>query len=452
MAFKRSWTHVRRAAEPTTFAGKYGLKRVAGLTDVGKECFAIPLDMANGYSCLPYHTLKKNDSEGFHGSTFNSVKITCKRYDPETGEVSKELPLCCKLAQMEKDRIPEQEESGKRAITFASFRYVFPVLILSTTEDNPKKKPTLKKLSLNGIGFSFLDLAESSYEEEFRDKVISELVKAGEVDDPEEMEQEELMQKVADYVSHSIIKIANVAAKSPAIPYQKSFDIIPVTHKLIGAESGEQSAIRVLCKLLAGEYRPEQYDKIYAKYPALQEINNQVIDFLELYNDNVDSLVEPWNDEELQKYYNAFLAKQNQIEEYKKVNEAQRASEESEEVAFVGRPVKEFEDEDDEDDEIFAAPKSTVKKAVDPDVEDIDADFGDIDDEMESFDEIETPIAKPVKKAAPKKVAVAAGKAEISEDDFSMDDLETSSDLDSIESVLDEEFDEGEDSFEEDFD
>ena len=71
---------------------------------------------------------------------------------------------------------------------------------------------------------------------------------------------------------------------------------------------------------------------------------------------------------------------------------------------------------------------------------------------MESFDEIETPIAKPVKKAAPKKVAVAAGKAEISEDDFSMDDLETSSDLDSIESVLDEEFDEGEESFEEDFD
>lgn len=79
MAFKRSWAHVKRAAEPTTFQGKYSLKRVAGLSDIGKECFVIPLDMENGYSCLPYHTLKKNDSEGFHGSTFNSVKIKCKK-------------------------------------------------------------------------------------------------------------------------------------------------------------------------------------------------------------------------------------------------------------------------------------------------------------------------------------------------------------------------------------
>lgn len=450
MAFRRSWSHVRRVAEPTTFSGKYGLKRVAGLSEVGKECFAIPLDMANGYSCLPYHSLKKNDSEGFHGSTFNSVKIICKRYDPETGEPSKELPLCCKLAQMEKDRIPEQDDSPKRAITFASFRYVFPVLVLSTTEDNPKKKPTLKKLSLNGIGFSYLDLAEASYEEEFKNKVISELVKAGEIDDPDEIDQQDLMQHVADYISHSIIRIANVAAKSPAIPYQKSFDIIPVTHKLLGVESGEQGAIKVLCKLLAGEYKPEQYDKIYAKYPNLQEINNQVIDFLQLYNDNVDSLVEEWTEDELQKYYNSFVAKQDQIEEYKKVNEVQRANE-AEMVEFVtGNNISEYEDEDDFDDIPPTAQVAKKKPVVDPDEENTEDDFDDIEDEIE---EIEAPVAsKSAKKAAPKKVAVAAGStSKMSEDDFNMDDLETSNELDNIESVLEDEFDEGEETFEDDF-
>ena len=101
MAFKRSWAHVKRAPEPTTFQGKYSLKRTAGMDRVGTECFVIPLDMAAGYSCLPYHSLKKNGDEGFHGSTFNSSKIACKRFDPETGELRKELPLCCKLAQLE---------------------------------------------------------------------------------------------------------------------------------------------------------------------------------------------------------------------------------------------------------------------------------------------------------------------------------------------------------------
>ena len=439
MAIKRSWAYVKRAAEPTTFAGKYGLKRVAGLTDVGKECFVIPLDMANGYSCLPYHTLRKNDSEGFKGSSFDSVKITCKRYDPETGEASKELPLCCKLAQLEKDRLSEPDDASKRALNFTSFRYVFPVLVLSTTEDNPKKKPSLKKLSLNGIGFSYLDLAESSYEEELKNKIIEDLVKAEIIEDPEEMDQEELMQRVAEYISHSIIKVANVEAKSPRIPYQKAFSVTPVTHSLVGADSGEAGAIRVLCKLLAGDYKPEQYDKIYAKYPVLQEINNQVIDFLQLYDDSVDSLVEDWTEDELQKYYNGFLNKQEQIEAYKKVNEANVDTDE--EIEFVSN----------------AKSISAVEEAEDPDSvsddEDFDVDIDDSIDDGEDFEEEVTPApkaAKTAKKAAPAKVAVAVGS--ISEDDFNMDDLESDTGLDEVDSIMgDDEFDEDEGSFEEDF-
>ena len=437
MAFRRSWSHVKRAAEPTTFAGKYGLKRTGGLTDVGKECFVIPLDMANGYSCLPYHSLKKNDSEGFHGSPFNSVKITCKRYDPETGEPSRELPLCCKLAQMEKDRLPDADDSIKRALSFTSFRYVFPVLVLSTTETDPKKKLTMNKISLDGINFSFLDLAESSYDEEIKDKVIESLVESGAVEDPESMEQEELMELVAKYISHSIIKVSNVKAKSSAIPYQKAFRVIPTTNTLIGQQSGETNAIRVLCKLLAGEYKPEQYDKVYAKYPQLKEINNQVIDFLQLYNDNVDSLTEPWEEDELRKYYDSFVAKQGQIEKYKAVNEP---TEEEEEVSFASN-IDEIEDEDDGISVNSSLDSSSELDALDLDVED---NAGDDDIEEVPFDEVETApkATKTTKKATLKKVAVAAGV----QDDFELDDISDSSDI--SDDLEDDDFTMGEDDFE----
>lgn len=457
MAFKRSWAHVKRAAEPTTFQGKYSLKRVAGLSDIGKECFVIPLDMENGYSCLPYHTLKKNDSEGFHGSSFNSVKIKCKRYDSETGEVSKELPLCCKLAQLEKDRKPEQEDSAQRALNFANFRYVFPVLVLSTTEDDPRKKPSLKKLSLNGIGFSFLDLAESSYEEELKNKIIEDLVQNDIIEDPENMDQEELMQQVANYISHSIIKVSNVAAKSPAIPYQKAFRVIPVTNNLIGQLSGEAGAIRVLCKLLAGEYAPAQFDKVYAKYPELREINNQVIDYLQLYNDNIDSLVEDYTDEELQEYYDAYVAKQDQIEKYKKVNEEARAHEEDEEVSFRTNSTDDEEDIDLGFAEATPAPKKAatpVKATKAPVVEEeFSDDIDEIDDTIEDDEDFlgEDDVEGPARKPAPKKVAVAAGS--VSEDDFDMGDLDSDSGLDNLDILSEDEFDMDEDgNFEDDLD
>ena len=444
MAFKQSWSHVKRASEPTTFSGKYGLKRAAGLDSEGKECFVIPLDMASGYSCLPYHSLKKNDSEGFHGSPFASTKITCKRYDSETGEVSKELPLCCKLAQMEKDRLPETEDSSKRALSFTSFRYVFPVLVLSTTETDPNKKPTLKKLSLEGINFSFLDLAESTYEEELKTKVIEALVEAGTIEDPESMDPQELMEEVARYISHSIIKVSNVKSKTPAIPYQKSFRVVPTSNELIGATSGEQAAIKVLCKLLAGEYSLEQIDKAYKKYPNLQEINNQVIDFLQLFNDNVDSLSEDWTEDELKKYYDEFVARQAQIEKYKAVNET---SEDDDDEEVVVR-TNVAEDEDDDEDINFA---SSLEGDDELDSVEIDStdDDSDIEDEIEEvpFDEIEEPV-KPAKKAtskkaASKKVAVAAG----SSDEFDLDDLEPASSSDDVE--LDEsDFAMGDDDFE----
>lgn len=439
MAFKRSWAHVKRAPEPTTFQGKYSLKRTAGMDRVGTECFVIPLDMAAGYSCLPYHSLKKNGDEGFHGSTFNSSKITCKRFDPETGELRKELPLCCKLAQLEKDRLPETDDSSRRALTFSSMRYVFPVLVLSTTETDQSKKPTMKKLSIrNGVSFSFVDIAESSYDEDIKKVVISAMQEAGIIEDPEEMEDEELMEKVAEYISHSIIKITNEKGKSSSIPYQKSFRVIPNTNALIGQTSGETNLIKALCKLLNDGYAPEQLDALYTKAPILREINNQVIDFLALYNDNVDSLVEDWTEEELQKYYDEYVARAAQIEKYKAVNEQaaeEDEDEETEDVSFVGS-LDEIEDDDT---------LNSINTSVVDELEDEDESV-DEDDDFEDESEVAEVEEKPVKAKKPSKVTVAAGSVET--DEFDVSDLESTSVASSVvEEDEDDDYSMGEDDF-----
>lgn len=415
MAFKRSWAHVKRAAEPTTFQGKYSLKRAAGMSEVGSKCYVIPLNMVEGYSCLPSHSLKKNDNEGFHGSTFNAVQIACKKYDPETGEPTKETPLCCRLAQMEKDRLPETEDSPKRAISFSSMRYVFPVLVLSSIETDQTKKPTMKKLSIkNGITFSFVNLAESSFEEDIKKSVVAAMTEAGIIEDADEMDPEELMQHVSDYISSSIIEITNVKGKSSSIPYQKSFRVIPITNALIGQTSGETKLIKALCKLLNDGFSPEDLDTLYKKAPILSEINNQVIDYLALYDDNVDSLVESWTDEELQKYYNEYVARAAQIEKYKAVNEQAVEEAEEEEISFVGSL-----DDAEEDDAL-----NSINTSVVDEIED-DEEVIDEDDDFEDESEVAEVEEAPAKVKKPAKVAVAAGS--VSDDNFDMSDLEETS-------------------------
>lgn len=348
MAFKQSYSKpARRSSEPSTFAGKYSLKKIAGLDEIGKECYVIPLGMQEGYSVLPYHTLKKNGPDGFKGFNFGNAKIRCKAYDPATGERAEEEPLCCKLARLEKDRKPEKEDSVYRALSFTNKRYVIPVLVLSTTEEDARKKPSMRKVSLNGIDFSFLDLASSSYEEEFQNAVITQLIKDGVIEHEEDLPEEELLTHVQKYLQHAVIKVSLVKSNLPNIPYTKAFDIIPVSNEFLGKDSGEGKTITWLCKLLAGEVSPAKLNAFYETYPILKTINNQVIDYQQLFDDNVDSLVMDYEDEELQKYYDDYVEKQQQMIEYKEYNEKARANTE-EEVSFRNAPSRRVvEDEED---------------------------------------------------------------------------------------------------------
>lgn len=396
MAFKKSYTSVEEKPKSTSFLGNYSLSKAAGLDAVGKEAYVIPLDMQNGYTCIPVHTLRKNGKDGFKNS-FYDTKIVCHRFDPETGERSEELPLCCQLAQEEKDRIPEKERSSSRAISFTANRAIIPVLVLSNTEDNPNRKPSMKKLSLNGISFSFIDMAEVSYNAEIRDAIISDLEADGVVENKEDMDPEELYGMVQDVLQSSIIKITNVKSeKNKSLKYVRTYKTIRTTNTNIGELSGEYESIRSLCGLLAGKVKPEKLDKFYEKFPLLKEINNQVIDYLTLFDDKVDTIAVNWTDEELQSYYDKFIGRQEIVDKYKDVN-------------------KDAGNIDDED-----------------------------DDDVDFIDEEDTPPAK--SKVAPKVVKVE----EKSEDDYdySTSDLEDSPVLSDVEfSEEDYTIDEDDDDF-----
>lgn len=373
MAIRRSYSAPAKSAEPTTFAGKYSLKNKAGLDAINKDAYVMPLDMASGYVELPYHTLKKcADGTGFKNSQFGA-KIACHKFDKNTGEVVDQLPLCCRLAQMEKDRLPDKDKSGHRAISFTSRRNVIPVLVLSTTETDSSKKPSLRKVSIkNGVDFSFIDISSSAYEE-FTKDVQSTMETEGIIECADDMDQEELAQEVAKYLQGSIIKISNIAARNKGIPYEKSFKAIPLTNNMVAKESGEGKILTYVSQVLNGTFPQAKLSALFEKYPEVQTINNQAIDFLELFNSEVDNLVSDWTNEELQSYYNTFLEKQGVVNQYK--------SDKSEEaVSFTTPTPAASVDEEDEFADVAPAKAQTATATVEKSEDEFDYATSDLEE------------------------------------------------------------------------
>ena len=371
MAIRRSYSAPAKTNEPTTFAGKYSLKNKAGLDAVNKDAYVLPLDMAAGYVELPYHTLKKcADGTGFKNSQFGA-KIACHKYDKNTGEVVDQLPLCCRLAQLEKDRLSDKEKSMYRAISFTSRRNVIPVLVLSSTETDSNKKASLRKISIkNGVDFSFIDMSSSAYEE-FTKDVQGTMETEGVIESADDMDPEELAQEVAKYLQGSVLKISNVAGRNPGIPYEKAFKAIPLTNQMVAKDSGEQKIITYVSQVINGTFPKAKLDALFEKYPEIQTINNQVIDFLELFNSEVDNLVSDWTDEELQNYYNTYLEKAGVIAQYK--------SERPEEPVTFKEPAKKAAKVVDEEDE-FADTTSTATATIEKSEDEFDYATSDLEE------------------------------------------------------------------------
>lgn len=317
MVARKSYSVVTPQKEPTTFSGKYGLRNQADLDKVGREAFVIPIDITNGYVEIPYHTVRvASNGKGFNDASYN-IKVACHKYDKETGDVVDNAPLCCVLAQKEKDRIPEKEKSGRRALSFQSTRIIIPVMVLSSIETDKDKKSSLKKISIkNGVNFSYIDLSESAFKD-LNKGIVDAMETEGIIDSPEDLSDEELNETAVKYLANSVIKITNVEGRTKDIKYEKTYRVIPISNQQVAKESNEQKVISHVAKLANNMFPKEKLPDLFAKYPEIQDINNQIIEYLELFNNEVSSIVNDWTDEQLQAYYNSYVEQQTVVDTYK---------------------------------------------------------------------------------------------------------------------------------------
>jgi hypothetical protein len=170
MAMKKSFADVAKGREKKAyFNAEYGLSKKANL-GVGTEVYLILLGLDSGVYETPKHTVRKRKvgsvSTGFRGNY--DTNIACKGYDDEGNRI--EGAVCCALAQAEKERLPEKDDSNKRMISFTSNTVHIPAMILGNSETDPKKKqipPT--KLSIKTYDFTYLELAQSTFQKIFND-------------------------------------------------------------------------------------------------------------------------------------------------------------------------------------------------------------------------------------------------------------------------------------------
>ena len=173
MAFKRTSAKSLINNNSTRFSTAYKFSKKANF-EVGKDAYIIPLGLESGFYETPCHRVLPHKVNGqmvgFNTTTF-APSIKCKGIDEEGNKTSS---LCCTLAQLEKDRIPEKIDAGKRIVSFTTFRVQLPVLILgnSLTDKNKATYPVSKVSILNdlrseqGLNFAYIDMASSSFKKD----------------------------------------------------------------------------------------------------------------------------------------------------------------------------------------------------------------------------------------------------------------------------------------------
>ena len=142
-------------------------------------------------------------------------------------------------------------------------------------------------------------------------------------------------EEVAKALQSSIIKITNVKGRNSNIKYERTYRAIPLNNPQVAKESNEAKLIEYLTMVVNGNFPAAKLDALYEKALVVKEINGQAIDFLELFNNDVDTLVQDWTDDELQSYYDSYLEKAGVVALYKSPETTTKAKESVEDVSFV---------------------------------------------------------------------------------------------------------------------
>lgn len=348
------------------FNSKYSFSKVAGL-EAGKEVYCIPLNLENGLYENARHIVKaRGPKQGFKG--WYSTSIKCKGVN-EDGTKNPDA-LCCQLAQAEYDKHPGTEDYGKRMMSFTSYVTYIPVLILGsaeTTKGALKFPPT--KLTLKNYQFAYLEMATSSFNKDILTPFINKMKDDGVID--YEAEGEELKTQVMEQLQKTIIKVSAVKSDKKNLPYERSYSFIPFSNTAIGKET-------------------EQY-KYIVNYKKVTKVNNDIVDFITLFDSEVDGLCTDWTDEELDKYINIDSVRSAKVAEAVEAADAKQTTPKAEQVVTkkaTTEPSSDLIGEDEVpfgDDEFGPLEDEVATQAVTDDFGDIDDSEFQMDTDEDSF-------------------------------------------------------------------
>ena len=295
MAFKRQGGKSLTKTNNVRFSSAYKFSKKADF-DIGKDAYIIILGLESGYYETPCHRVLPHKVNGkligFKNTTF-ATYIKCKGVDEEGNRTES---LCCTLAQLEKERIPEKEESGKRIISFTNYRVHLPVLILGNSLGDKKKGsyPITKVSILNnlrseeGLNFSFLEMATGTFRQDIINAYGKKLKEDGVMDYELEENSEEFFDEVLKRLPNTVVKVHGYAKQG--FDYaMKEYSFFPFDNVTIANASpeGEREAI--------------------IGYKDNEEIQNKICEFLDLFNVEIDSMFNDWTEKELQEYYNSAI-------------------------------------------------------------------------------------------------------------------------------------------------
>jgi len=389
MAFKRTNFKSLINSNRERFSTAYKFSKKANF-DVGKDAYIIPLGLEAGFFETPCHRVLTHKIDG-KVVGFNSsypTYIKCKGIDDEG---NRSESLCCTLAKMEKDRFPEKDDAGKRIISPLTYRVHIPVLILgnSLSDKNKGSYPVSKVSILNdlrseeGLKFAFIEMASSSFKNDFLGAYGKKLKEDGIMDYELDENSEEFMEEVCRRLSKTVVKVHGYA-KTGFSAALKEYSFFPFDNPSIASASpeGERDAI--------------------VSYKDNQEIQNKICEFLDLFNVEVDNMFNDWTEKDLQAYYTSAIgssatapqvAKKTAVQEEEEVVEVVAQEEpvkpnKSEKPVETNEPEEVIEDvkvapavSDEEMDELLKDPTKASKKSneTDDSLDDFEFDMDEDD-------------------------------------------------------------------------
>lgn len=290
------------------FNSKYSLKNVTGMSKVGDEAYVMILKPESYIFEINCHTVKEKvrGKIGFKG--IYDTKILCKGFEDDGSRIE-ETALCCQYADelfkeaKEKAR-QEAIKNGldpevktnlkiKAPMTFSGIQTYIPLIVMGNTEAD--SKPSVQKLSISRSLFAYLEINKKSYISEIYNKLKTQVQNSGEIDS--EMDESELASIMLEKFKTNIIKITAVTPKSPIVKFEREYSFIPFTNKSIGSKSGEYEAI--------------------VNHTKDAELENRAVEFLDLFEAEVDNFVKNWTDDELTKYLIEDNQREKNIETFK---------------------------------------------------------------------------------------------------------------------------------------